>query len=236
MNKEKEIQNTAAAIEKAKMLTVNNAVWYKIAAGYLFSAGYCSVESFLKNFFEKVETYINKWYSRAEEEKDKDYAWGMRSACTSAMVKIGDMKAEYKINKQNKTLFYSEKKENEKQIAEVAKIIHFCACGSQLTEDENCDECEKIASNLLSLGYCNRCFLSISILDEIKNYLKAEMKRTKDQIDDNKDDAQYVVGKIYVFGRFEEKIKELEKNVQEDIADAELFLKRIFSDSEKFVS
>lgn len=222
MNREKEIQEAAKAIEKAKMMSLDNSVWYKIAAGYLYSAGFCNIQTFSEEFFERAYKYVAKWHGRAEEEKDNEYAWGMRSVCTSVKSKIDEMVKEPLIR---------EATEKEKQIAEMARIIHFCACGTELHNDDTCADCSQTATNLLALGYSNRFVFLNSFFETMKIYLKEEVERTKTQIHDDKDDAQYAVGKIYVCGRFEEKIKTLEEESQKELTDAELFLKRMFSNS-----
>ena len=157
----------------------------------------------------------------------------MRSVCTSAKLKLEDIKKSYEERKQKGVFSDTEFETNKKQISEMEKIIHFCSCGSHLEDGDHCEECEKVASTLLSLGYSNR-FLFISFFfNEVKEFLKEEIARTKFQIDDNKDDAQYVVGKIYLFGRFEEKIKKLEEENKAEYDAAEIFSEKTFSTSEE---
>ena len=232
MNREKEIQKMAKVLERMKVSSSENPVWHQIAAGYLFAAGHCDIDDFAQKIFDKTEKYIDKWYSRAEEEKDEEYAWGMRYACSTAKSRLDDIKKEYEDEKILEAFFDRKTEEKEKVFKKMVKIIHSCLCSSELPEDSICPECEEVAKKLLSAGYDNRFLFLSSFFSKVRKYMEEEKERTKAQIPDDKDDAQYVVGKMFIFGRFERKIEKLEKEWEEKRMSAEMLLEQDLKDPE----
>ena len=222
MNREKEIQKIAEAIEKIKGPSDDNSVWPQITAGYLFAAGCCDIDTFAQKIFEKTEKYIEKWRSRAEEEKDKDYAWGMRYVCDSSKSKLDDIKKEYEDEKLIEAISNERPEEKEKSFKKMVKIIHSCLCNSELPEDTLCSDCEELAESLLLSGFQNYFLFLSSFFSKTRKYLEEERGRVKDQVDEYKDDAQYLVGKMFVFGRLERKIENLEREWEEKKISSEM--------------
>ena len=208
MNNEKEIKEIAGSIK-----TICESFDYSSIAAALFEAGYCEISAFAGELFKKTEKYIDKWSSRAEEEKDKDYAWGMRSVCASVKFKLNEIIKEYE------TEGFFNKKLKEENLKEITEIIHISSSLSLSLSDS-----EKIAEKLLLMDFGNRFLFLSSFFSKTKKFLEEEEERTRGQISDDKDDAQYVVGKIFLLGRFKKKIRKLEEEMRKEKEEVELVL------------